>query len=159
MLRPDAPEEGWALPDRIKQSISDPNNPLTARAKALGLTIKHRDHIPNSRRAHECTEYARSQGKLEPFHHQVLERYWSHGEDLHDWAVLRAAAVSAGLNPDEMQAEVEAGKWREAMAAGVEAGAEIGINSVPTFIVGNKFAIQGAQEARVFRQAFERLAK
>lgn len=157
MLRPEAPEEGWELPERIKRSIGQPGNPLTARAEALGLTLKERAHIPNSRRAHECTEYARAQGKLEPFHHQVLERYWSHGEDLHDWAVLRAAAVTAGLNPDELQAQVEAGTWRPAMEAGVAAAAELGIHSVPTFIVGNQFAIQGAQEARVFRQAFERL--
>ena len=157
MLRPDAPEEGWALPDRIKQSIADPNNPLTARAKKLGIVIKHREHVPNSRRAHECTEYARAHGKLEPFHHEILERYWSHGDDLHDWTVLAAAAVKAGLDPAAMKAEVEAGRWKKAVDEGLEAGAELGINSVPTFIVGNKFAIQGAQDARVFRQAFERI--
>ena len=159
MLRPDAPEEGWALPERIKQSIADPNNPLTARARALGIVIKHRDHVPNSRRAHECTEYARSKGKLEAFHHGVLERYWSHGDDLHDWAVLGAAAAVAGLDPVEMQAQVEAGRWKPEMEAGVAAAHEIGINSVPTFIVGNKFAIQGAQTAAVFRQAFERVLR
>ncbi len=145
------------MPDRIKKSIADPNNPLTARAKALGIVIKHREQVPNSRRAHECTEYARARGKLEPFHHEILERYWSHGEDLHDWTVLGAAAVKAGLDPSEMKAEVAAGKWKNEVEAGIAAGAELGINSVPTFIVGNKFAIQGAQEARVFRQAFERI--
>lgn len=157
MLRPDAPEEGWALPERIKQSIADPNNPLTARAKALGLVIKHRDQVPNSRRAHECTEYARSKGKLEAFHHEVLQRYWSHGEDLHDWAVLGAAALVAGLDPVEMQAQVEAGLWKHEMEAGVAAAREVGVNSVPTFIVGNKYVIEGAQTAAVFRQAFERI--
>ena len=156
-MRPDAPEEGWALPDRIKQSIKDPNNPLTARAKALGLTINHRDQVPNSRRAHECTEYARSKGKLDPFHHSVLERYWSKGEDIHDWAVLRGAAVDAGLDPDELQREVEAGAWKKATTDGIASAAELGIQAVPTFIVGNQFVIQGAQDARVFRQAFERL--
>lgn len=157
MLRPDAPEEGWALPERIKQSIANPDNPLTARAQALGLTLKHREHVPNSRRAHECTEYARAQGKLHAFHAGVLERYWSHGDDLHDWAVLRAVASKAELDPEQMQAEVEAGRWKQEVEAGVEAAAHLGIHSVPTFIVGNKFLIQGAQEARVFRQAIERL--
>lgn len=157
LLRPDAPEEGWALPERIKQSIADPNNPLTARAKALGLTINHREHVPNSRRAHECTEYARAHGKLELFHHSVLERYWSRGEDLHDWAVLRAAASDAGLDGAEMEREVTALRWAQATTDGIAAAAQLGIQAVPTFIVGNKFVIQGAQDARVFRQAFERL--
>ena len=159
MLRPDAPEEGWPLPDRVKGFIKDPNNPLSVRAKQLGIVITHREHVPNSRRAHECTEYARSKGELAAFHHHVLEAYWSRGEDLHDWAVLKTAATAVGLDADEMQAEVDAGRWKKAMEDGVRAGAELGINSVPTFIVGNKFVIQGAQEAGVFRQAFERLAQ
>lgn len=157
MLRPDAPEEGWPLPDRIKESIARPNNPLTARAKSLGLTIKHREQVPNSRRAHECTEFARSHGTLDAFHEQVLQRYWSMGEDLHDWAVLRAAATAAGLNADLMQSQVELGQWKGAVEKGIGAAATLGIHAVPTFIVANQFVIQGAQEAQVFRQAFERL--
>jgi predicted DsbA family dithiol-disulfide isomerase len=157
LLRPEAPEEGWELPDRIKKFIDDPNNPLTARAKKLGVTIKHRVQVPNSRRAHECTEYARSKGKIDPFHHHLIERYWSHGDDIHDWAVLENAATVAGLDPKEMRAEVEAGKWKKVMEDGIAAAQEIGVSAVPTFIVGNKFVIQGAQDAGVFRQAFQRL--
>jgi predicted DsbA family dithiol-disulfide isomerase len=157
LLRPEAPEEGWELPERIKQFIADPNNPLSARAAKLGVTIKHRMHVPNSRRAHECTEYARSKGKIDALHHHLIERYWSHGDDLHDWAVLENAAVVAGLDPKEMRAQVEAGQWKQAMEDGIAAAQELGVSAVPTFIVGNKFVIQGAQDARVFRQAFERL--
>lgn len=156
-MRPDAPEEGWELPERIKQSIKAPNNPLTARAAKLGITLKHREHVPNSRKAHEATEYARAKGKLAEFHHAVLERYWSRGEDISDWAVLRDAAAAARLDGAELQAEVEAGQWRDEMLAGVQAAHELGINAVPTFLVGKRFAIQGAQDAAVFRQAFERL--
>ena len=159
MLRPGAPEEGTPLPDRIKAFLADPENALFARAKKLGLTLKQREITPNSRRAHEATEFARSKGKLQEFHHGVLERYWSYGEDLHDWAVLKAVATKVGLDAEAMQAEVDAGTWKAEMQAGVEAGAELGVNAVPTFIVGGKFAIQGAQEARVFRQAFERLSQ
>lgn len=151
------PEEGAPLPEYIKAKIRDPNFPLNARAAALGITIKHREHTPNTRRAHMCTEYARSHGKLAEFHHAVLEKYWSHAADIHDWAVLREAAAASGLNADELQAEVEAGKWKDVMEAGLQAAAEVGVTAVPTFIVGNRFAIQGAQEARVFRMAFERL--
>lgn len=157
LLRPEAPEEGWELPERIKSFINDPNNPLTARATKLGVTIKHRLQVPNSRRAHECTEYARSKGKIDAFHHHLIERYWSHGDDLHDWAVLEHAAIVAGLDAKEMRAQVEAGQWKKAMEEGIAAAAELGVTAVPTFIVGNMFVIQGAQDARVFKQAFERL--
>lgn len=158
LLRPDMPEEGWPLPDRIKQFHKDPNNPLKARTDKLGLTIVQRDLVPNSRRAHEATEYARSKGKLEEFHHGVIERYWTKGEDLHDWKVLREVATAAGLDADEMQPEVDAGKWKQQMEEGVAAGQEIGVTAVPTFVLGGKVGIQGAQNAQVFREALKKLS-
>ena len=72
--------------------------------------------------------------------------------------MLRAAAEQAGLDPARMEREVKAGQWREAMQRGLDEAAELGVSAVPTFLVGERFVIQGAQEARVFRQAFERLA-
>jgi predicted DsbA family dithiol-disulfide isomerase len=138
--------------------MNQPGNPLKQRTDSLGLTIVQRDHIPSSRRAHECTEYARAHGGLQAFHHGVLERYWSRGLDLSDWAVLRAAAAEAGLDGQQMEAEVSAGRWRAAVQEGLDAGARVGVTAVPTFVVGDRFVIQGAQEARAFRQAFERLA-
>ncbi len=159
LLRPDAPEEGQALPEHIKQYLRNPQNPLFLRAQALGLTLVQRDIIPNTRRAHECTEYARASGKLEAFHHGLIERYWSHGQDLHDWAVLLEVAQAAGLDAQEMKSQVEEGRWKAEMEAGIAAGAQVGVDAVPTFIVGNVVVIRGAQEANVFRQAFERLRK
>ncbi len=156
-MRPDTPPEGSPLPEYVKQFIADPNNPLFERARKLGLPLKHGERIPNTRRAHECTEYARAQGTLEPFHRAVLDAYWSRAEDVSQWPVLRAAATQAGLDPDAMQAEVEAGTWTQAVEAGLAAARDLGISAVPTFLVGNRFVLQGAQEARVFRQAFERL--
>ncbi len=157
LLRPDAPDSGWEIPAHIKARMSQPDNPLSSRAKQLGLTLVQRDHIPSSRRAHECTEFARAHGQLDAFHHHVLERYWSRGEDLSAWSVLRGAAVDAGLDADAMEREVTAGQWKPAVEDSLKEAAELGVSAVPTFIVGSRFVIQGAQDARVFRQAFQRL--
>jgi predicted DsbA family dithiol-disulfide isomerase len=158
LLRPDAPDTGWDLPEALKERIKQAGNPLKERAKALGITLVERDHIPSSRRAHECTEFARAHGKLAEFHHNVIERYWSRGEDLSDWASLRGAATDAGLDGELMQAEVAGGRWKAAMQQGLEAAAEVGVQAVPTFVIAERFVVQGAQGADVFRQAFKRLA-
>lgn len=159
LLRPDAAEEGWPLPEAIRARMSSPDNPLTARARALGLTLVERAHIPNSRRAHECTEFARAHGRLDAFHAQVLERYWSKGDDLHEWPVLEAAAVAAGLDAAAMRREVAAGQWREVTQAALDEATDVGVQAVPTFLVADRFVIQGAQSADVFRQAFARLGR
>jgi predicted DsbA family dithiol-disulfide isomerase len=158
MLRPNAPEEGWELPPHIKQQIKSPNNPLQARAKSLGIEMKQRERIPSTRRAHEATEYARSKGKIDDFHHTLLRRYWSEGEDLHDWATLRAAALDAGLDADEMQSEVSAGKWKSAVDTFLQEAAMSQVNSVPMFVVNGRYGIPGAQNAETFRQVFRKMS-
>ena len=158
LLRPEAPEEGWELPPNIKAMMKSPQNPLRARAKALGLVMREdRTRIPSSRRAHEATEYARSKGKQDAFHHSILRRYWSDGEDLHEWSTLRAAAVEAGLDADELQAEVGAGKWRPAVEAFLREASQQQVSSVPMFVFNDRYAVPGAQSAETFRQVFKKL--
>jgi predicted DsbA family dithiol-disulfide isomerase len=158
LLRPNAPEEGWELPPYIKQQIKSPNNPLQARAKELGIVMKQREHIPSTRRAHEATEYARSKGKIDDLHHSLLRRYWSEGEDLHEWSTLRAAATDAGLDPDEMQREVSAGNWKGAVEAFLQEASQSQVSSVPMFVVNGRYGIPGAQNADTFRQVFRKMS-
>ena len=156
-LRPDAPESGWAIPEYIRAKMSDPDNPLKLRAKRLGITLHEREWIPSSRRAHECTEFARKHGQLEPFHAAVLTAYWSDGKDIHDWAVLQDCATQAGLDPTQLKAQVEQGAFKSEVDQRVEAARAQGIHAVPTFILGDKYAVQGAQEYGVFQSAMEKL--
>lgn len=156
-LRPETPPEGIPLPDSYRERAKDPNNPLKLRAAAAGLKMADRTRIPSTRRAHEAAEFARDQGKLAPLHAALLRRYWSEGQDLYAWDTLRGAAVEAGLDPDALQSAIEEGRYRERVERGVEEAHALGIHAVPTFIVANQFAIQGAQEYPVFEEAMRRL--
>jgi predicted DsbA family dithiol-disulfide isomerase len=156
-LWPGIPEEGTPLPAHIVAKHQDPQDPLKLRAAREGLIMKHRSTVPNTRRAHEAAEYARTQGLFEPFHADLLKRYWTQEEDLHDFAVLRAAALQVGLDPGIMQAAVEEGRYTEAVEASVQDAAELGIHGIPTFVFERRFAVQGAQEAPIFKLAMERL--
>jgi len=137
--------------------MGSPQNPLTQRARQLGIELVEREWVPSSRRAHECTEYARAEAKLEPFHAGVLRAYWSEGKDLHDWTVLEAAATAAALDPAAMRAAVAAGAFARAVDDRVAAAHAMGIHAVPTFVLGDRFAIQGAQTLDVFEQVMARL--
>lgn len=156
-LRPDTPPEGSPLPEYVKQRIKDPNNPLKLRAEREGLVMKHRDITPSTRRAHQAAEFARDQGRIDAFHAALLRRYWSESQDLWQWETLRGAAGEAGLDPDALQRAVESGQYQQRVEDAVREAQEVGISAVPTFLVGDKFVIQGAQELPVFRMAMERL--
>lgn len=134
-----------------------PDNPLQARATQLGITMVERDRIPSSRRAHECTEYARAHGKLHAFHAAVLKAYWTDGKDIHDWAVLEELARGAGLDASAMRDEVTARTWQTAVDDRVQAAHDLGIHAVPTFLFAEKFIVQGAQTLDVLEKVMARV--
>ena len=137
--------------------MKDPANPLKLRAAQMGLAMADHDVIPSTRRAHQATKWAGSLGKLEELHAQILRRYWTLGEDIGQWPALRGAVHDAQLDPDAMQEAVESGNFQTGVDADIQTGAALGIHAVPTFVVGDKHAIQGAQEAEVFRRLLRQL--
>lgn len=163
LLRPEAPKEGWALPEHIRAKASDPSYPLTARAKALGLPLVHRDWIPNSRRALAANEHVRTLGleKLHEFHSAVNLRYWGKGEDLSQWPMLEAAAKDIGVDGAAMREAVEQGALDRQVDEGLAKAHRLGVHAVPTYVFfdGDRpiGAIQGAQEYAVFERAAKQL--
>jgi predicted DsbA family dithiol-disulfide isomerase len=137
--------------------MKDPNDPLKRRAEREGLKMVRRDFVPSTRRAHEAAEWARSKGRLEPMHAELLKAYWTEGKDLYAFDVLREAAVKAGLDPDEMQRENEQGTFKPIVEESIREASEMGIHAVPTFVFDDQLAVQGAQELPVFRLAMQRL--
>ncbi len=158
LLRPDTPEEGSPLPDYVKAYVANPNNPLFARAKTLGLTMRHdRQRIPPTRRAHRAAEAARRLGAFEAFHRGVLERYWSHAENLNDWAVLRRVATDAGLDADALVALADSPDVTAHVDAELARRRAVGVDAVPTFLINERYLVSGAQPADAFADAFTRL--
>jgi predicted DsbA family dithiol-disulfide isomerase len=163
LLRPNAPREGWALPEHIAARMNRPDNPLTARAKELGLPLKERTWVPNSRRALAANELVREQGldKLHQFHSAVNDHYWARGEDISQWPVLEAAARDIGIDAVAMREAVDGGNFEQRVDASIAAAHALGINAVPTYVFfdGDKpvGAIQGAQEYAVFERAAKQL--
>ena len=153
LLRPNMPAEGEPLPEYVQQKRGVLEGRLKQMAAAGGMDFVQFERSPNPRRAHEATEYAREQDKGELFHQRVFHKLYGEGRDISDWAVLREAAVEAGLNADEMQRRVEAGDYREAVDNLIAEAHDIGIQGVPFYIVNNKYGISGAQPIDVFRKA------
>jgi hypothetical protein len=59
--------------------------------------------------------------------------------------VLVQAAADAGLDPAQVRADLASNKDVAEVEQEVQAAKEAGIQSVPVFIFGGKFAVSGAQ--------------
>jgi predicted DsbA family dithiol-disulfide isomerase len=156
-LHPEIPPEGMPLPERLRARMKDTTAHLQQMAREAGLAMVSPEVIAYSRPALEATEYARQQGKLEEFHRVVFRKYYGDGQDIGQWAVLRAAAEEATLNPEAMQAAVEAGKFSAVLDDHIRQATAWGITAVPTYIVGDEYEIVGAQPYSVFEQVMSRL--
>lgn len=151
------PPEGMDLPEEYKADMADTRRRLAAVAAEGGLAEVYPEHIPNSRRALEATEYAEQQGSGEEFHRAVFRKRYVEGLDISSWDVLRAAATEAGLDPDELQRETGGGRYRAIVEQKAEAAREMGIHAVPTYVINDEYRIVGVQPFETFRQAIEQI--
>jgi predicted DsbA family dithiol-disulfide isomerase len=134
---------------------------VSAAAAAEGLTYAM-DKIsrqPNTLDAHRLIRWADEIGKAAEMKQRLMDLYFTEGADLTSHAVLAQAAADIGLDAeatrkalasDKDVAEIE----REALSA-----KEAGIDGVPCFIFGGKFAISGAQAPEDLAEAIERMAQ
>jgi predicted DsbA family dithiol-disulfide isomerase len=147
----------FGSPERYK----DIAQRVSAAAAAEGLTYAM-DKIsrqPNTLDAHRLIRWAGEIGKATEMKQKLMDLYFTMGADLTNSAVLVQAAADIGLDADTIRetlasdkdvAEVE----REALSA-----KEAGIEGVPCFIFGGKFAISGAQTPEFLAEAIERAAE
>ena len=156
----DTPPEGRELPEHVKQRrAAGSEERLKQLAGSFGMPFVSTKRIYNTGLAHEATEYARDHGRHIEFHHAVFQKVYGQGEDISKWDVLRAAAEQAGLDAEEMQREVEAGKYKGRVEEEVKRAYALGISGVPTYVIDDKYAVVGAQPYDVFKRALETVVK
>jgi predicted DsbA family dithiol-disulfide isomerase len=158
-LNPNTPPEGADLPAYVRSKAKELNGRLQQMAQGYGMAMTPLERMLNTRRAHEATEYARAHGKGNEFHRIVFRKVYADGQDISHWEPLRAAAEEAGLNADEMQAEVEQGKYTAVVQGLVDEAHAIGVTGVPTYVLNDRYAVVGAQPYSVFEQVIAKLGE
>lgn len=84
---------------------------LRRRAAGYGLPYGRSDILSNSRAAIEAAEYAREEGRFEPFHREVFAAYFARGMDIGDVDVLTGLAETAGLDAGGLREALDAGRY------------------------------------------------
>ena len=88
-----------------------------------------------------------------------MNLYFSEGADLSNIDVLVEAAGDVGLAPAQVRIDLASDKDIAAVEQDVQRAKRAGIQSVPMFIFGGKFAVSGAQPPEVLAQAIARAAQ
>lgn len=108
---------------------------LATFAAGFGVKMRFSERIPNTRRPLALAEYARQQGRLEPFREAAMDAHWQEGVNIEDSEVLRRLAQEAGLDP---MAALNAADGPEMQARVDQLGGEAkrwGVTGIPTYFL------------------------
>lgn len=107
----------------------------------------------NSFDAHRVIHFARAQGLEEAVTARIMRAWYTEGEAIDDHATLIRLGVEAGLDEAEVSALLDGDDCGFQVREDEALAAEIGISSVPTFVLDQKYAVVGAQPVPVLRNA------
>lgn len=109
--------------------------------------------------AHRLIAWAAGQDRQADMLDALQRAHFSRGVDLGSRPALAAVAELIGLDGAAALAYLESDAGTGAVNADLTQARELGITSVPTFVVDGKYAIQGAQEPATIRAALEEIAR
>jgi predicted DsbA family dithiol-disulfide isomerase len=157
-LNPDMPPEGverqayldakFGGPDRAREIYAR----IEAAAAEAGLDL-HFDLIrrtPNTLDAHRLIRWAGAEGVQTPLVGQLFRRYFRDGQEISNPDVLAAAATAAGMDEPLVRRLLASDADVEDVRVEDAAFREMGVTGVPTFILGNRYVITGAQPPEVW---------
>lgn len=128
--------------------------PVVEHAKAAGLTINFEamKRTPNTIDAHRLIHWAGIEGRQIAAVSALFEAYFVQARDIGDAEVLADIADGIGLDAAvigkllQSDADIAEIRARDAHSR------EMGVNSVPTFIVASKHAVPGAQPPELWKK-------
>jgi predicted DsbA family dithiol-disulfide isomerase len=93
----------------------------------------------------------------EAVYNDLNHRHFVDGKKLNDADMLCDAAAAAGVDRDEAMRFVESDEGLEEIGDAQEMLQEMGIHSIPNFVIGGKVVVSGAVHAAELVQIFRRL--
>jgi len=109
--------------------------------------------------AHRLVAWAAAQGRQADLVDALQRAHFTEGVDVGSPAALAGVAGRTGLDRSAALAYLGSDAGTDAVEADLSWARELGITSVPTFVIDQRYAVQGAQEASVLRQALEEIAR
>jgi predicted DsbA family dithiol-disulfide isomerase len=172
-LNPGMASEGENINEHLSQKYGLTADQLAANkanlvnaGKAVGFdfNFNQRSRIYNTFDAHLLMTWAANseQGAVNRLNKALFLAYFSKGLDISDHKILLALVAESGLNVDEAQAVLTEGDAHDSVKAELNSRLQQvqqwGIQSVPTFIINQQYAISGGQPAEVFKKALTDIA-
>ncbi|WP_113910808.1 DsbA family oxidoreductase [Roseovarius dicentrarchi] len=164
-LNPDMPREGmdarayYEARFGSKEATIAAFKPVIEKAALIGLSIDYdaMTRIPNTLDAHRLIHWAGIEGKQDAAAMALFSAYFAEGRDIGASEVLADIADSLGMDAAVItkllasDADTDDIRTRDAQFR------EMGVSSVPTFIVAAQHAVPGAQDTALWLRVMDEI--
>jgi predicted DsbA family dithiol-disulfide isomerase len=103
--------------------------------------------------------WAAEAGKDTAMVDRLFAAYFSEGRDVGDHKVLGELASAVGLDGAAVVARLATDDDKDSVKAEIEEAYQIGVTGVPTFILGGKYGVVGAQSVEALTEAIRQVAE
>ncbi len=159
LLDPRIPIEGVDLRENLRKKFGRDPEPMFARVEqaardaGIALDFGKVRRYPSTLRAHALTRHAAEKKTQRALSNALFEAYFLQGRDIGALDVLKDVGAAHGFDGDEVARIVEEdAELDRSRKEAAEMAAE-GIQGVPFFVFGEKYAFSGAQPREIFEKA------
>jgi predicted DsbA family dithiol-disulfide isomerase len=141
----------------IEQAKANTQN-VERMAKEVGLDYQFDTLIlTNTFDAHRLTMFAKTHGLMSEMTERILHAHYTESKHIGDQDTLVQLAEEVGLNGDEVRKMLESDDMSEAVRADEQEAKQLGIRSIPFFLVNRKYTITGAQSTNAFVNSLQQI--
>lgn len=164
-LNPEMPPEGMDRTEYLehkfggRQGALDAYAPVVEAAEKAGLDIDFSSipRTPNTLDAHRLIHWAGIEGRQTPVAMALFRANFKEGRDISDIDVLSDIADSVGLDAAMIRQLLQGDADREEIRARDAWARDHGVTGVPTFVVGQRHAVPGAQPPELWVKVINEL--
>lgn len=142
--------------ERTAQILSQTQ--ATARAEGLPMDFDQGQVRVTTLPAHRLLWLAGREGVQAAVGEALFRAHFVEGRNLADPQTLIAAAAAGGIAAERVTALLAGEEGLPEVQTQLAQAQALGIQSVPTFVVNDRYAIQGAQPPEAFAQALRQIA-
>lgn len=159
-LNPDMPAGGMDRREYLeakfkgKEGAVQAYAPVVEHAQKSGLSINFEamQRTPNTLDAHRLIHWAGIEGVQNDIVDALFKAYFEEGRDIGDHDVLADIADSNGMDGSVVRKLLASDSDAEDIRQRDAHSREMGVSSVPTFIVGSQHAVPGAQPPELWQK-------
>ncbi|WP_170383118.1 DsbA family oxidoreductase [Ruegeria atlantica] len=159
-LNPDMPDEGMDRREYLEGKFGGKDGavlayaPVVEHAEKAGLNIDFEGmkRTPNTLDAHRLIHWAGIEGKQNEVVDALFDAYFVQARDIGNHEVLADIADAAGMDAAVILKLLNSDADREDIRNRDTHSRQMGVNSVPTYIVANQHAVPGAQPPEMWEK-------